>query len=223
MKIAVLSDIHGNMPALQTCLETIFEMGCSKIYCLGDTFGYFQDGQLCFETLIGLGTEFLIGNHEAMLLGILPFEKKGENIYQLSAKMAVLSPEIKNNLSSLLPYRAVTLSTGKRLLLVHGSPWDPLGGYVYPDTDLRGFGRLPYDYIFMGHTHRPFIRNESNVCIVNAGSCGLPRDIGQRASFAVYDCSLDHVELVRPPLDVRAIQKKYPNAHPSVLECLQRR
>lgn len=223
MKIAFLSDIHGNMPALQTCLKAVAEHGCDKIYCLGDTFGYFQDGQGCYEQLSRLGTEFLAGNHEAMLLGKLQIGNRRDDVYQLSAEGACLSLEARNALGRLLPYKLVTLVTGKRLLLVHGSPWDPLQGYVYPDTDLRDYGSLPYDYIFMGHTHRPFIRREAETYIVNTGSCGLPRDIGNMASFAVYDCTLDRVELVRPRLDIGAIEKKYPTAHPSVLRCLRRR
>ncbi len=222
MKIAFLSDVHGNMPALRTCLDAVAKRGCNKIYCLGDIFGYFQDGQECYETLSKLGTEFLAGNHEAMLLGRLQIDNHRDDVYQISAERTNLSLEVRNALSKLLPYKSVTLATGKRLLLVHGSPWDPLQGYVYPDTDLRDFGSLSYDYIFMGHTHRPFIRREAETCIVNTGSCGLPRDIGNLASFAVYDCAVDRVELIRPRLDIGAIQTKYPAAHPSVLRCLRR-
>lgn len=222
MKIAFLSDIHGNIPALQICLDAIAEKGCSKIYCLGDMFGYFPDGQESFEMLQALGVEFLAGNHEAMLLGRLRVDKERDEVYQLSSQKADLSPEARVTLANLLPYRAVTLDSGKRLLLVHGSPWDPLQGYIYPDADFSDFRSLPFDYVFMGHTHRPFIHHEPEVCIVNIGSCGLPRDIGNLASFAVYDSSLDRVELVRPTLDVSAIELRYPEAHPSVLKCLKR-
>ena len=222
MKIAFVSDIHGNMPALQSCLDAITEHECDKIYCLGDIFGYFQQCQECYETLSRRGTEFISGNHEAMLLGRLPISNRRDDVYQLAAERAKLRPEVRKALSRLLPYKVVTLATGKRLLLVHGSPWDPLQGYVYPDADLRDFGSLSYDYIFMGHTHRPFIRREAATCIVNTGSCGLPRDIGNLASFAVYDCALDRVDLVRPRLDIGTIETKYPTAHPSVLRCLRR-
>jgi predicted phosphodiesterase len=222
VKIAFISDVHGNMPALETCLKAISENGCSQIFCLGDTFGYFDDGAKCYETLSSLGAEFILGNHEAMLLGSFTVEKKLEEVYRLNRERTSLSSEMRINLTKLLPYKTVTLPTGKKLLLVHGSPWDPLQGYVYPDSDLSLFSNLPYDYIFMGHTHHPFINSEPNICIVNTGSCGLPRDIGNLACFAVYDCTLDSVKLIRPALDLKAIKAKYPQAHPTVLNCLKR-
>ncbi len=221
MKIAILSDVHGNMTALRTCLDAIADQGCDKIYCLGDTFGYFQDGLECFEILRNLKCDFLSGNHEVMLLSDHQVEDEQDDVYQLSTEKGVLSSEMRCILSGLLPYKTVTFDTGKRFLLVHGSPWDPLRGCVYPNTNLSDFGNLPFDYIITGHTHRPFIREEKGIYIVNAGSCGLPRDIGNLASFAVYDCLLDSVEIVRPPLDVNAIEMRYPNAHPSVLNCLR--
>jgi predicted phosphodiesterase len=222
MKIAFISDVHGNMPALEICLKAISENGCSQIYCLGDTFGYFQDGVKCYETLRSLGAEFISGNHEAILLGNLTIEKKQEEVCRLNLERTCLSPEMRMNLNKLLPYKTVILPNEKKLLLVHGSPWDPLQGYVYPDSDLSPFNSLPYDYIFMGHTHHPFINVKSNTSIVNTGSCGLPRDTGNLACFAIYDCLLDSVKLVRPILDIKAIKEKYSQAHPTILNCLDR-
>lgn len=222
MKLALLSDIHGNLPALETCLGAVRDLGCERILCLGDTFGYFQSGVECFERLRHAGAEIMLGNHEAMLLQRIPAAAGREPVYQLEPERARLSPQARELLETLLPYREIALGE-RRLLLVHGAPWDPLNGYVFPDTDPAALGRLPYDCIFMGHTHRPFVRTERETCVVNVGSCGLPRDIGNRACFAVYDSDAARVELIRPALDTDRVRRTYPRAHPAVLAVLDRR
>lgn len=222
MKLALLSDIHGNLPALETCLSSARALGCERIFCLGDTFGYFQSGAACLEMLRHAGAEMLLGNHEATLLGRIPSTPERELVYQLEPERLRLGLEAREQLESLLPYREMVLDE-RRLLLVHGAPWDPLRGYVYPDTNLAALGSLPYDFVFMGHTHRPFVRTENKTCFVNVGSCGLPRDIGNSACFAVFRTDTGQAELVRPALDTELVRKTYPRAHPSVLEVLNRR
>jgi predicted phosphodiesterase len=222
MKIALLSDIHGNLPALQTCLDAARALNCERLFCLGDTFGYFQDGVACFEMLQQSGAEMMMGNHEAMLLGILVATPERELMYRLDHERQRLSPQMRRSIQSLLPYRIVTIRE-RRLLMVHGAPWDPLRGYVYPDADLSAIGGLPYDFVFMGHTHRPFIRAENGVCVTNVGSCGLPRDVGDKACFAVYDTDSARVDLIRPPLDGACIRARYKDAHEAVLQVLERR
>lgn len=222
MKVALLSDVHGNLPALETCLGAVRALRCERILCLGDTFGYFQSGAACFDVLRHAGAEIMLGNHEAMLLRRIQSTPERELVYQLEAERSRLSPEMRDTLERLLPYREIVLDK-RRLLLVHGAPWDPLGGYVFPDTNLAPLAALSYDFIFMGHTHRPFVRTEANTCVVNVGSCGLPRDIGSNACFAVYDSDRGQVELIRPALDTDLVRRTYPHAHPAVLAVLDRR
>ena len=221
MKIAFLSDVHGNWPALQAVLQCIAASGCDRIYCLGDVFGYMPDGEQCLEALRRRQAELLLGNHEAMLLGVLPVVAERGEVYRLPNRNS-LSAATRRALGRCLPCRELDLPGGRRMLLVHGSPWDPLRGYVYPDGDWSGWRELAYDYIFMGHTHRAFIKKRRGPCLVNVGSCGLPRDIGGQASFAVYDSETDRAELVRVPLDLAAIRAKYADVHPSVLACFAR-
>jgi putative phosphoesterase len=222
MKLALLSDIHGNLPALELCLGVARSLGCERVFCLGDTFGYFQSGAACFEMLRQAGAEIMLGNHEAMLLRRIPSSPESELVYQLEPERQRLSSQTRDLLESLLPYREIVLGN-RKLLLVHGAPWDPLSGYVYPDANLAALGRLPYDFIFMGHTHRPFVRTENKACVVNVGSCGLPRDTGNSACFAVYDTDTGRAELIRPALDTDLVRKTYPRAHPAVLAVLNRR
>jgi predicted phosphodiesterase len=222
VKIALLSDVHGNLPALELCLAAARSLRCERIFCLGDVFGYFQDGAGCFELLQQAGAEILLGNHEAMLLRRMPCSPERELVYQLEPERLQLGSRARERLESLLPYREIVLN-GRRLLLVHGAPWDPLSGYVFPDTNLAPIGRLPYDWVFMGHTHRPFVRSADRTSVVNIGSCGLPRDVGNSACFAVYDAQSGRADLIRPALDTELVRRTYPRAHPSVLAVLDRR
>jgi predicted phosphodiesterase len=223
MKIAFISDVHGNLPALETCLAAILERGCDELHCLGDTFGYFSDGVECFAALKRAGAQMMIGNHEAMLLGLLTVTADREDVYRLQPERDRMPAELRAELNGLLPFRALCLEGNRRALLVHGSPLDPLRGYLYPDSDLGRFRSLDWDFVFMGHTHRPFVRDEGKIRFVNVGSGGLPRDIGNLGCFAMFDSATGEVELVRVPLDAARIRARYPGAHTSVLAMLDRR
>jgi predicted phosphodiesterase len=112
---------------------------------------------------------------------------------------------------------------GRRILLVHGAPGDPLRGYVYPDADLAGWDALPYDAVLMGHTHRPFARRIGDVLVANAGSVGFPRDAGGVASFAIYDTGTGECEHVRVPFDAGEVMRRAGRElHPLTVAALRR-
>jgi len=220
MRLALLSDVHGNLPVLELCLAEIARRGCHDTVCLGDVFGYFPDGVLCLERLKQAGIACLMGNHEAMLLGTLPLTPAQDQVYQLQEQAGRLSADVKQEVGGWLPY-AVYRAGSLNLLLVHGSPWQPLNEYIYPDADLGRFSHLPYDAVFMGHTHRPFARDVNGRLVCNVGSCGLPRDIG-KASFAIFDSERNDVEIVRLDIDVPMLRSRYPLVHESVYSVLAR-
>jgi predicted phosphodiesterase len=215
MRLAVVSDVHGNWPALEAALAEIRSLGCERLVFLGDAVGYFPDGLACARLISETFDHVLMGNHEAMLLGLRPLERAKDADYGLGALKAALPPEDRRRLAGAPEYLELDLD-GRKLLFVHGAPDAPLEGYVYPDTPLEpGWGE-GYDAVFMGHTHRPFIRESGGVLFVNAGSCGLPRDGGARASFAVFDSAGLEAELVRTPLDVAGLWRRYPGVAESV-------
>lgn len=222
MKIAVISDVHGNLVYLRTCLGEIERLGCDVLVCLGDTVGYFPDALPCMEELESMKGHHLLGNHEAMLLGLLPLSAENDCVYRLHKVREVLPESQSAWFGQLLPFWATTLDA-RRLLFVHGSPWDPLRGYVYPDAVEEIFGTLPFDAVFMGHTHRPFCTALNGVLVVNVGSCGLPRDVGNSPSFAVYDTQVGEVVMHRVVGEVEEVLRRYGNAHPAVHACLCRK
>ena len=106
----------------------------------------------------------------------------------------------------------------KKILFVHGSPKDFTNGYIYPDTEINDFGNLPYDVIFMGHSHYAFKRDIKNKMYVNVGSCGLPRDSGDIASCALYDSVKNECIIYKVKLPTEKIINEFKDkVHDSVI------
>jgi predicted phosphodiesterase len=220
MLLAVVSDVHGNWPALEAALAEIRSLGCEKLVFLGDAVGYFPDGLACARLIGETFDHVLMGNHEAMLLGRRPLDRVKDADYGLDALKPALSPEDRRRLAGGPESLELDLD-GRKILFVHGAPDAPLEGYVYPDTPLKpGWGE-GYDAVFMGHTHRPFIRESGGTLFVNAGSCGLPRDGEARASFAIFDSAALEATLVRMPLAVAQLWRRYPEVPERVRQKLE--
>ncbi len=112
----------------------------------------------------------------------------------------------------------------KKILFCHGSPDNYLSGYVYKDTDIERWSNLDYDIIFLGNTHYPFIRTVNKRVIVNVGSCGLPRDIGNMASCVIYDPEENLCQIFRLTFDSHSIITRYGDLiDESVVRCLMRK
>jgi putative phosphoesterase len=204
MRIAFLSDAHGNYPALARCLAAVAALSVDACYFLGDAVGYLPGECEVIRILTKAGIPCQLGNHEAMLLGRIAALNGNESIYGHTAAAARLG---RQNLEVLQtwPLTRELECDGRRILLIHGRPSNPLEGYCYPDSDLMDFEGLPYDVVAIGHTHRPFVRRAGRVLAINAGSCGLPRDQGDSPSFAIYDTSSDTANICRVRLDVNEV------------------
>jgi predicted phosphodiesterase len=217
----MLSDVHGNPLALQSCLRQLSRMKLDQLLFLGDAVGYFPDGAEVLDSLQNAGFTCQQGNHERMMLtGQVTGAR--EHVYRLQAARDQLGPERLSGVAGWPESRELDVD-GKRVLLLHGSPSDILFGYVYPDTDLAQFDGLDCDAVFMANTHRPFIRWRDSRLWVNIGSVGLPRDCGNLAAFAVYDSEENSCRVFRIPFDTAAVLKRYRDQiDDSVVQCLQR-
>ncbi len=224
MKIGIVSDIHGNLTGLDVCLEYLHQMNVDTIVSLGDVVGYFPDPSNAILRLREHGVHCLLGNHDAMLLGTMSLDKKKDRVYQIEVAKESVSGELKNYISTWLPWYEMKVGD-KKLLFVHGSPSNPLNGYIYPDSDINHFKNWNYDAIFMGHTHRPFIKKiQGEKLAINVGSCGLPRDHGGLASCAIYDTNTHSCEIYRPQFNVNEILFQYEDKiHDAVVMCLKRK
>jgi len=221
MLIGIFSDGHGNEPGFFECYN--FLVNCTdSIYYLGDAVGYFPLSNNIIDTLRTNDIHCLKGNHDAMLLGEVPYDTALENVYQIAKSKNAVSRQNLDFLGSLKPEKKIYLGN-RNLFFVHGSPEDPLNGYVYADSDIGYFKKLPYDVIFMGHTHRAFIRKVGKVTVINVGSCGLPRDTGNKITVCIYDTIKNKAWIKDFEMDTTEIMKRYGSQiHSTVHDVLNR-
>jgi predicted phosphodiesterase len=197
MRIGLCSDAHGNLEAFERTVRLLRREGAEQLFFLGDAVGYLP-GHAVVEAVRTCGAEPLLGNHEAMLLcGAF---SGNDEVYRLAETRAAMPEATLQYLGGWPVQRTLELE-GRSLLMLHGSPSDPVYGYVYPDTSLDGFEAPAGAVVFMGNTHRPFVRESGGAVYVNLGSCGLPRDHGDLGAACLYDSDSGQAEIVR--FDIR--------------------
>jgi len=223
MKFAIISDIHGNLPALQAVLTRIQEESCDEIVCLGDLVGYGPFPNECVETIRNVTDKIIIGNHDHAAIGLT--NTTYFNPYAKAAivwTQSVLTEETRRFLMSL----QMQISENG-VLFVHATPCTPKEwDYILNTIDAaKNFRCFREQVCFVGHSHMPsgFILlpdkhvvnsednpihfSDENRYIINVGSVGQPRDGDARAAFAIYDNEQKTVELVRVPYDIEKVQE----------------
>ena len=194
-KIGILSDAHGNGPAFLRSISVLQDFGASSFWYLGDSIGYIPSVDV-IDAIISLGPNIkcTMGNHEKMYLSG-EFAEINDNVYGFTELTRLIREKHILEISSWAEFMKHTIE-GKSALVCHGSPLDFTDGYVYEDADLSIY-EVDEDFIFMGNTHRPFIRKYQGTTFVNVGSCGLPRDSGNLASVALFEPSQGNVRILR--------------------------
>ena len=128
----------------------------------------------------------ILGNHEEIFLGAAGVRARSQ-------------ADIDRPLLGWLaerPHRREVRIDGKRILMVHSTPWEPRGAYVIPtSSELQRFGEADADVVLYGHTHRQVVRRIGRVLVVNPGSAGEGRDPrnGWQLSCAVLDTVTEEV------------------------------
>ena len=223
MRIAIISDIHGNREALDTVLAKIDSLDVEKIFCLGDVVGYGPDPGYCVETVAERCEMTLAGNHEYAVLGKINIDYFNPHARQATLWTRDHLTAEQVQLISKYPLTHVW----DKCTFVHGTLDSPdLFDYIQTSYDAHlSLERLENRVCFIGHSHVPvaFLQNESAITystdyivdlshvlksIVNVGSVGQPRDGNPNASFATYDTETEHVELFRCPYDLESTQEK---------------
>lgn len=215
MKVAILSDIHGNLHALQAVWEDIEAQKPDEIYCLGDLVGYGAYPNEVVEFIRDRGIPTVMGNYD---------EGVGFDLHDCGC---VYRDPVKDRLGkqSLMWSRQQTGDANKKilrslpmqirledrrphLLLVHGSP-RKMNEYLYEDRPAATFQRIQKvagtDILLFGHTHLPYQKEVNGTLFINTGSIGKPKDGDPRAGYVLL--TLDNnvsVDYRRVQYDVEA-------------------
>ncbi|OAI39379.1 hypothetical protein AYO38_07760 [bacterium SCGC AG-212-C10] len=178
MKLAIVSDIHCNIQGLEMALELMAPY--DQLWCAGDAVFQFRWSNEVVGRLRELGARIVLGNHEETILGI-------------DGKRALASPKVDQDLVEWMrarPYRHEEVVDGKRVMMTHGSPWEPWKDYHYPhETVWSKAATLDCDVVIVGHTHFQMAERFGNVLVINPGSAGDPRD--SRNAFMLSCASWD--------------------------------
>jgi len=205
MKIAILGDIHGNLPALQVAHDVAVKANAEKIYHLGDLGGYAPFVNEVVDFLIKHKIEGVQGNYEEAVA----FDKphcgcKYENDFQ--AKMAHLSfewtkkhvTEKSKNYMKNLPFQISFNAEGKKIKIFHATPTKN-NLYWYENRPDKFFllmsEKAQADVLIYGHTHIPYFKILNGKYFINAGSVGMPKDNDPRACVCLVDIKKDDVEV----------------------------
>jgi putative phosphoesterase len=205
MKVLVVSDIHGNWPALSAIREE-----ADTIVCLGDTVSYGAFPGECVAWVRERAAHAIRGNHDsALALGIEPgaaaFKRELARL-TLECHRALLGPLDVQWLGT-LPTDCSFRSGDYRLYATHASPSDHLYSYrVTPDLpedelkkEVEG---VRADIVLLGHTHLPMSRGAWTKVVLNPGSVGQPLDGDPRASYAIIQDGV--AEIRRVAYDIEA-------------------
>ncbi|MGF7079858.1 metallophosphoesterase family protein [Mucilaginibacter sp. UYCu711] len=193
MKIAVISDIHGNSYALAEVLKTATNNKAEQLLVLGDICGYYYHTDKVWQLITEWDYKFIRGNHEEILLqlknGEVTFEeirnKYGSGHRQALDKMTITDIDYITT----APVTMDLIIDNVKIKMCHGSPMDS-HQYLYPDTKkeiLEQCDEEGFDFVLVGHSHYPFAYRNKNSILINVGSVGQSRYAGGIASWAIID------------------------------------
>jgi putative phosphoesterase len=193
MRVAILSDIHGNIDALRAVLKEAALLKVERLIVLGDFVGYYYSPALVLDALRSWPLHAIKGNHEVMLAAAVNeperlsvcTEKYGSGL--AAAVTGMRTEDLKFLVQ--LPETLNLEIGGQRFYFCHGAPWD-MNVYVYPDSPPELLERCRMegiDNLVMGHTHYPMVMRSGDCLILNPGSVGQSRDVGGLASWLLFD------------------------------------
>lgn len=225
MRIAVFSDVHANLEALQETLAFLEKEKIEKFFIVGDLIGYGANPNECIDLIRQLDCEIVAGNHD---YGVLA--KTDINLFNAMAKQAI-QWTIRQMSQASLDYLSNLQLVQKKdnWCLVHATLESPASWqYVFDNTDaLNQFVCFKEWICFIGHSHLPIIfelqeQNQSvneiratnyrlkDNCryLINVGSIGQPRDGDNRACFVIWDKEKSELKYVRLEYNIKSAQEK---------------
>jgi predicted phosphodiesterase len=222
MRVAVISDVHGNVQALEAVLQAVDELRVDEIWCLGDVVGYGADPVRCMEIVDERAVVCLAGNHDLVVAGTIDIDMFAHDARDAAEwSRTVLTAEQIESLGVRMP-------GGQRdgVQMFHGSIRDPVWEYVVdPRTAALCLERQRRPLCLIGHSHVQLLWGYENrelvggtvaagstlsygegPFIVNPGSVGQPRDGDPRAGYVMLDLADGTATWLRADYDVRSAQ-----------------
>jgi predicted phosphodiesterase len=204
MRLAIVSDIHGNRHAFEAVLEAVAESDCDELWCLGDLVGYGADPDACVELARTNAAVCLAGNHDLGVCGRLALEEFSRGA-ALAARwtQATIAPSTLGYLCQLEPAR-----TDEAVALYHASPRDPVWEYVLSslqaelclDVQSNRIALIGHSHVALSFWRAPGLAatGQTRVAgeeldisegewLINPGSVGQPRDGDPRAAWLELD------------------------------------
>jgi diadenosine tetraphosphatase ApaH/serine/threonine PP2A family protein phosphatase len=224
MRVAVVSDIHSNLHALEAVLAAIDEDAPDELWCLGDLVGYGARPNECCSLMAERADVCLVGNHDLAVRGAIDLaEFGGEAGVAATWTREVLEPEAKDFLDRLEPHGAA-----HGVALYHGSARDPIWEYVLSDEAAFvtiALANVPL--VLVGHSHIALqivlsgeeigggvapagteLELEGVQALLNPGSVGQPRDSDPRAAYLLLDLEAQRASFRRVEYDVERTQRE---------------
>ena len=227
MRLALLSDIHANLQAVEAVLADVRHQKVSEIVSLGDIIGYGPQPEEVATLLLSEKIPSVMGNHEFALISRRYYKSLNPTARtSIDITRQLMSEKTLRHVATLPPFQTIE---GCRC--VHGCPPNSITRYLFNPSDERLHRLLslfPERICFFGHTHNlaiyaidgdgeiekrrlveeRFVVREGQRCIINIGSVGQPRDGNNNAKYAIYDTSDASVEIRFVPYDVEETKKR---------------
>ena len=184
MKLGIVSYLHCNFDGLTRALDIMRQI--DELLCLGDSIFEYRFSNEVVALLKARGAHVIQDNHEEVFMGPQGVRARGRDTVD-RALLQWLADR---------PVRIELEFGGKKVLMVHSTPWEPRGTYVYPHSpQFARFGEAEADFVLYGHTHQQVVRRIGGLLVINPGSTGDGRDHtnDRQLSCAVLDTVSEEV------------------------------
>jgi putative phosphoesterase len=219
-RVAVVTDIHANLPALQAALRRVDELEVDGLYCGGDLVGYGPHPDEVCALLAERAIPTIYGNYDYAIArdledcGCAYVTPHDRELGQQSVTWTLEhTDERSKRFMHDLPFDLRFTVGDREVHLVHGSP-RKVNEYLFEEKPARLYERLASaeeaDVLMFGHTHKPWTHEYGGVLFVNCGSVGKPKDGDPRGAFAVLDAADDgvRVRIERVEYDAAAVARE---------------
>ncbi len=220
-RVAVITDIHANLPALEAALQEIEGIGVERLYCGGDLVGYGPSPNEVCRLVEDRAIPTIYGNYDFAIgrgladCGCAYVTAHDRELGQLSVEWTLAHTDASaRHFLRGLPFDVRFELGGQRVRLVHGSP-RKVNEYLFEDKPAHTFERIAAgadcDVLVFGHTHKPWIDTHGGVLFVNCGSIGKPKDGDPRAAFALLELDARgrvQASIERVPYDAEAVAEQ---------------